>query len=64
MLVGNSLEDITYPHRPLIFELTCGANERNLYLSNAYLTNASFSPGFIVHLQFETLENHIPLKYA
>lgn len=35
------------------FKLTWDANERNSYLSNAYRTNASFSPGFIVHLKLE-----------
>lgn len=33
--------------------LTCDANERNLYVSRAYRTSASFSPGFIVQLQKE-----------
>jgi hypothetical protein len=31
-------------------EETCDAKERNLYVSKAYRTKASFSPGFIVHL--------------
>lgn len=30
--------------------LTCGAKDRNLYVSKAYRTNASFSLGLIVHL--------------
>ena len=33
-----------------ILVLTCGTKDRKVYLSNAYRTNASFSPGFIVHL--------------
>lgn len=34
-----------------IQEFTCDANVKKLYVSNAYLTKASFSPGFIVHLE-------------
>lgn len=32
-------------------KLTCDTRDRHLYLSRAYLTKASFSPGFIVHLE-------------